>query len=98
MNRDLTGKRLRALRALATRRVTIECDRMPFVFEHVPRRKILNWILVEASMLIKPERPWGWPTRLAGRPRCHKASFHWPAPGSSAGTKRDHPAGAGPAG
>ena len=37
---------------------------MPFAFEGVPRRKILNWILVEASLYLKPERPWGWPTHL----------------------------------
>ena len=68
MNGDLPGKGLRALRALATRRVTIECDRMPFVFENVPLRKILNWILVEASILVKPEKPWGWPTHVQVEP------------------------------
>lgn len=68
MNGGLPGKVLRALRALATRRVTIECDRMPFVFENVPLRKILNWILVEASILVKPEKPWGWPTHVQVEP------------------------------
>lgn len=68
MTWDLPGKGLLALRALATRRVTIECDRMPFVFEGVPLRKILNWILVEASILVKPEKPWGWPTHVQVEP------------------------------
>lgn len=68
MNASLLGKGLMALRALATRRVTIDCDRMPFVFDKVPLRKILNWILVEASIPIKPESPWGWPTHVQVEP------------------------------
>lgn len=68
MTTSLFRKSVMALRALATRRVTIDCDRMPFVFEDVPVRKILNWILVEASILIKPERPWGWPTHVQLEP------------------------------
>ena len=61
-------KSLKALRALVTRRVTIDCDRIPFRFDNVPRRKILNWILVEASILVKPDRPWGWPTHAQVEP------------------------------
>jgi radical SAM protein with 4Fe4S-binding SPASM domain len=68
MNWDLAEKGVRALKALATRRVTIDCDRMPFVFENVPLRKILNWILVETSILVKPETPWGWPTHVQIEP------------------------------
>jgi len=71
MNRDLPRKGLNALVSLATRRVNIECDRMPFVFEQVPMRKILNWILVEASILVKPEKPWGWPTHVQIEPTTH---------------------------
>lgn len=68
MTSSLFGKSAMALHALATRRVSIDCDRMPFVFERVPLRKILNWILVEASILVKPERPWGWPTHAQIEP------------------------------
>ena len=68
MTSSLFGKSVMALQALATRRVTIDCDRMPFVFDNVPLHKILNWILVEASILVKPERPWGWPTHAQIEP------------------------------
>jgi len=68
MTMSLFAKGFMALRALATRRVTIDCDRMPFLFEDVPLRKILNWILVEASILVKPDKPWGWPTHVQLEP------------------------------
>jgi radical SAM protein with 4Fe4S-binding SPASM domain len=68
MTDGILQKSLMALRALATRRVSIDCDRIPFRFDNVPRRKILNWILVEASVLIKPNRPWGWPTHAQVEP------------------------------
>jgi len=68
MTMSLFAKGLMALRALATRRVTIDCDRIPFEFQNVPLPKILNWILVEASILVKPEKPWGWPTHVQVEP------------------------------
>lgn len=68
MTTDLFGKGRKALKALATRKVPIECDRMPFEFENVPLRKILNWILIEASIFVKPEKPWGWPTHVQLEP------------------------------
>lgn len=68
MTVNLFGKGLMALRALGSRRVTIDCDRIAFEFENVPRRKILNWILVEASILVKPDKPWGWPTHVQLEP------------------------------
>ena len=73
MLRDLTSGSIRAVRALITRRVVMECDRIPFRFEDVPLKKILNWILVEASIYAKPQRPWGWPTHLQIEPdaRCN---------------------------
>ena len=58
----------KAIKALATRRVELECDRIPFRFENVPYGKILNWIRVEASMHVKPDRPWGWPTHMQVEP------------------------------
>jgi len=52
------------LRALLTRTVEFEIDRIPHRFERVPLRKILNWIRLEASVRARPERPWGLPTIL----------------------------------
>lgn len=68
MNGDFPAKVVLAFKALATQRVTIDCDRMPFVFENVPLRKILNWMLVEGSIMVKPETPWGWPTHAQIEP------------------------------
>ena len=65
---DLISKVGKAVRALATRRVLIECDRIPYRFDHVPLKKILNWIRVEASMGRKPGKPSGWPTHLQVEP------------------------------
>jgi len=59
------------MEALVTRRITIECDRIPYQFHNVPLKKILNWIFVEASIYIKPEKPWGWPTHLQIEPDAH---------------------------
>jgi len=57
-----------ALKALVTRSIQIECDRIPYRFQNVPLKKILNWLCVEVSILIKPGRPWGWPTNLQIEP------------------------------
>jgi len=34
-----------------------------------PLKKILNWIIVEASIYVKPEKPWGWRTHIMVEPR-----------------------------
>ena len=65
---NLILKSYKALRALLRRSVIIECDLIPHKFDNVPLKKIFNWILVEASILRKPERPWGWPTHLMIEP------------------------------
>ncbi len=57
-----------AFRAILTRRLQIECDSIPHEFHHVPMKKILNWLLVETSLIFKPLRPWGWPTHLMIEP------------------------------
>jgi MoaA/NifB/PqqE/SkfB family radical SAM enzyme len=51
----------------------IECDGIPYRFESVPLRKVVNWILTEASIGVKPAIPWGWPTHLQIEPttRCN---------------------------
>jgi len=68
MSNNLFKKSLSALKALLTRKVHMECDRIPFEFEQVPLRKILNWIFVETACVFRPERPWGFPTHLQIEP------------------------------
>jgi len=68
MKSGFARKSFNAINALLTRRLLIECDRIPYEFHHLPMKKILNWILVEASILLKPEKPWGWPTHLQVEP------------------------------
>jgi len=71
--KELIPKSLQTMKALATRQVRIECDRIPYHFHNVPLKKLLNWILVEISIYFKPEHPWGWPTHLQIEPtnRCN---------------------------
>jgi radical SAM protein with 4Fe4S-binding SPASM domain len=57
-----------ALRGLATGRLSLESDAIPYHFERLPRRKILNAVRTESSVFFKPERPWGWPTHLMIEP------------------------------
>jgi radical SAM protein with 4Fe4S-binding SPASM domain len=57
-----------ALRALATRRLTVTSDGIPYEFRDLPRRKVWNAILTEASAYFKPLRPWGRPTHLMIEP------------------------------
>ena len=73
MGTEILTKSAMALRSLVTRRVRIECDRIPYEFHDVPLKKLLNWILVEASMYLRPASPWGWPTHLQIEPdgRCN---------------------------
>jgi radical SAM protein with 4Fe4S-binding SPASM domain len=65
---NLILKSLNAVKALSSRTVSIDCDRIPYRFENVSIKKILNWIVVETSMLFRPNRPWGWPTHLQVEP------------------------------
>ncbi len=62
-----------ALRAIATRKVEFPCDRIPFRYENVPLKKILNWLGVEASVRLRSPKPWGMPTILQVEPtnRCN---------------------------
>ncbi|MGV7222794.1 MAG: radical SAM/SPASM domain-containing protein [Nitrospinales bacterium] len=68
MSNSLFKKSLSAFKALLTQKVYMECDRIPFEFDRVPLRKILNWILVETACILKPEKPWGFPTHLQIEP------------------------------
>ena len=73
MSAGLVRDSWKALKALASRRVEIRCEGIPYRFEKVPLKKLLNWILVEASLYVKPDRPWGLPTHLQVEPtnRCN---------------------------
>jgi len=57
-----------AILGLIRRRVLLKSDAIPYLFENVPRRKLLNAILTESSVYFKPLRPWGWPTHLMVEP------------------------------
>lgn len=85
--KEALGKIPLVLSALATRRLTIECDSLPHRFRRVPVKKLLNWILLETSLRFKPEIPWGWPTHLMVEPtnRCNLRCLLCPV---SAGLKR----------
>ena len=71
------GKIPRVLAALSSRRISFELDLIPLDFKNVPSRKLLNWLLTESSVALKPARPWGVPTLLQVEPtnrcnlRCH---------------------------
>jgi radical SAM protein with 4Fe4S-binding SPASM domain len=67
----LLSKLNTALKAFVTRRITFECDRIPYAFENVRYAKILNWLLTETSVYFKPARPWGLPTLLQVEPSAH---------------------------
>ncbi|MDO8283296.1 MAG: radical SAM protein [Thermodesulfovibrionia bacterium] len=68
MSKNIIAKVFEAVKALITRRVVIRCDNIPYEFNNVPLRKIVNWILVELSVYFKPQRPWGWPTHFQIEP------------------------------
>jgi radical SAM protein with 4Fe4S-binding SPASM domain len=57
-----------AIRALTTGRMRVMSDAIPYDFERVPPRKVLNGFLVEASVVFKPSRPWGGPTHIMCEP------------------------------
>ena len=60
-----------AVKALRTRQVEIECDRIPHTFKRVPLKKLLNWIMVEVAAMTRPATPPGWPTHLQIEPTTH---------------------------
>jgi radical SAM protein with 4Fe4S-binding SPASM domain len=70
---NLLAKGRTALNALLTRSIEINCDLIPYRFERVPLKKLLNWLRVEASIYVRPEVPWGWPTHYMIEPttRCN---------------------------
>lgn len=71
MRGGLILKSCKAIKALVTRRMLIECDRISYQFHNVPLKKMFNWFRVETSIFMKPERPWGRPTHLQIEPITH---------------------------
>jgi len=67
----LMTRGLEALYALATGRLVVKSDGIPYLFEQLPRRKVWNAIRTELSVYVKPLRPWGWPTHLMIEPSTH---------------------------
>ena len=57
-----------AMQALATRRLTILSDGIPYNFRGLSLRKVFNAMVTEASVYFKPSRPWGHPTHLMVEP------------------------------
>lgn len=49
MYENMLEKPLKAVSALATRRIEIECGRIPHEFRNVPIRKLLNWLLIDRT-------------------------------------------------
>jgi len=73
MSGELISKFGQGVKAFMTRRLRIQSDGIPYEFDRLPLKKIVNACLVEASIFFKPERPWGWPTHLMVEPsaRCN---------------------------
>ena len=71
MQRNFLNLSQQAVRALLTRRLRIYSDGIPYDFERLPLKKLLNACLVETSVYFKPSRPWGWPTHLMVEPSSH---------------------------
>lgn len=60
-----------ALGGLVLRRIRVRSDAIPYRITGVPLRKTLNAILTESAALVRPRRPWGWPTHLMVEPTNH---------------------------
>jgi len=58
-------------RALATGRARIYADRIPYDFDRLPIRKVLNAGLAAASIRFKTSRALGWPMHLMVEPSAH---------------------------
>ncbi len=63
----------KVLRALSSKTIDFNIDLVPFTCQNVKYKTILNWIKTESSVLVKPSRPWGYPTIIQVEPtnRCN---------------------------
>lgn len=56
------------IKALLFRKLSFELDLIPLEFSKLSPKKILNWLKTESSVLLKPSRPWGFPTIIQIEP------------------------------
>ena len=61
----------KVFRALFSGKINFTVDMIPLVFDDLPLRKIINWLLTESSIMFKPSRPWGFPTLVHLEPTSH---------------------------
>lgn len=59
---------LKGIKAFTTWRLEIEADRIPYTFENISYKKLINASLTELSILLKPTKPWGMPTHVMIEP------------------------------
>jgi len=71
--RDLRRKAGDAARALLTREIRIEFERIPLPVRNASLRKVRNWLAVEAGIALRRTEPWGLPTHAQIEPssRCN---------------------------
>jgi radical SAM protein with 4Fe4S-binding SPASM domain len=81
MRKSLLKKTGEALRALVMRDISFEYEHIPIHIKQTSYRKIINWILVELSIVLKMKKPWGWPTFLQIEPttECNLKCSYCPA-------------------
>ncbi len=61
----------RLCRAFFMSRIYFEVDGIPVEVENLSLKKIINWVLTEASVFFKPSRPWGFPALIQVEPSNH---------------------------
>ena len=54
MRGGLITRPYKAFKALGTRRIEIECGRIPHHFHNVPLKKLLNWMVAETLFILSP--------------------------------------------
>jgi len=64
----VVDKAVEAFRALTTREIRLEYERIPIRLQRASYRRILNWLAVEASIAANSVEPWGMPTYLQIEP------------------------------
>jgi radical SAM protein with 4Fe4S-binding SPASM domain len=62
---------MQVARAIATRKIPFDIDGVPVNLGQLPLKKVINWLLTETSVKVKPSRPWGLPTVLQLEPTSH---------------------------
>ncbi len=86
MRKSLSQKAGEALRALATRTIPLEFERIPLPITDARYGKILNWLAVEAGIALERHEAWGRPTHVQIEPttKCNLRCTYCPV-GSEAG-------------